>query len=310
MDEKATTTSIKHCPLCGSDFFKRLPFEYSYAGRSFPGCKCDECGLMFISVQPDRKMLEQMYDAAYFESDFRCGSAPAAYFDNEEAFADEAASALTLIRKLTGRDSGRFLEIGCAGGWLLKAAREDGWEVAGVEISAEAADFAGKKLGLDVFSGQLNEAAFPGGSFDVVYMADVLEHVPDPVGFAAELRRIVATDGRLVICGPTALNALARGRGMFLYGLLNKTRVIDLAPYHLVEYTPRTIRRLFETAGFDVLHLQKRKIPPELNTHGLEDVLVFGVELVTYPVTLLFGLWSDRIIMCAAPRTQEGGQDE
>ncbi len=310
MDKEATTKSITHCPLCGSGSFKRLPFEYSYAGTSFPGSKCDECGLVFISVQPDKEMLEEMYDAAYFESDFRCGSAPAAYFDNEKAFAGEAASALKLIRKLTGKETGRLLEVGCAGGWFLKAAREDGWDVAGVEISAEAAEFAQTKLGLDVFCGQLQEAAFPEKSFDVVYMADVLEHVPDPVGFAAELRRIMAADGRVIICGPTALNALVRGRGMFLYGLFNQTRVIELAPYHLFEYTPRTIRRLFETAGFDVLHLQKKKIPPGFKTRGLEDVLVFGVELVTYPVTLLFGLWSDRIIMCAAPRTGEGGQDE
>lgn len=307
MRKEKATESIKHCPLCGSDFFKRLPFEYSYAGMSFPGSKCDECGLMFVSVQPNREMLEEMYDAAYFESDFRCGSAPAAYFDSEEAFAKEADSALALIRKLTGKNSGRLLEIGCAGGWLLKAARETGWEVRGVEISAEAAEFAQKKLGLDVFRGHLQDVAFSERSFDVVYMADVLEHIPDPVGFAAELRRIVTTDGRVVICGPTALNALARGRGMFLYGLLNQTRVIDLAPYHLFEYTPRTIRRLFETAGFDVLHMRKKKIPPELSTRGFEDVLVFGIELVTYPVTLLFGLWSDRIILCVAPGIEEGG---
>ncbi|KPJ61233.1 MAG: hypothetical protein AMJ46_02720 [Latescibacteria bacterium DG_63] len=304
------TKSVRRCPLCGSEAFKRLPFEYAYAGTSFPGTKCRKCGLMFVSVQPNREMLEEMYDAAYFESDFRCGSAPAAYFDSEETFAEEAASALKLIRKLTGRDSGRLLEIGCAGGWLLKAAREHGWEVAGVEISAEATEFAQRKLGLDVFCGQLEEARFPEESFDVVYMADVLEHIPDPVGFAVELRRIVTVDGRIVICGPTALNALVRGRGLFLYGLLNQTRVLDVAPYHLFEYTPRTIRRLLESTGFEVLHLKKKKIPPGLKAHGIENFLVFGIELVTYPVTLLFGFWSDRIIMCAAPRTQKGGRDE
>jgi hypothetical protein len=65
-----------------------------------------------------------MYGEQYFESDFRCGSAPAPYFSSEKPFAREAASALKLVRELTGKAGGRLLEIGCAGGWLLKAARE------------------------------------------------------------------------------------------------------------------------------------------------------------------------------------------
>ncbi|MCX5801430.1 MAG: class I SAM-dependent methyltransferase [Candidatus Eisenbacteria bacterium] len=243
-----------------------------------------------------------MYGAQYFESDFRCGSAPASYFSAEEPFAREAASALKLIRELTGKTGGRLLEIGCAGGWLLKAAREAGWKVKGVEISREAAEFARAKLGLDVFCGSLSEAAFPPHSFDVIYMADVLEHIPDPVGFAGELRRIVAPDGHVVVCGPTALNALWRRLGVLAYGLFNKTRSIAAAPYHLFEYNPQTITRLFENAGFDAVHLMKKKIPPGLRSRGIEDFLVLAVELVNYPVTLLFGLWSDRVVLCATPR--------
>ena len=243
-----------------------------------------------------------MYGEQYFESDFRCGSAPASYFSTEEPFAREAASAFELIRDLTGKTGGRFLEIGCAGGWLLKAAGEAGWKARGVEISKEAAEFAAKKLGLEVFCGSLNEATFPPESFDVIYMADVLEHVPDPVGFSVELRRIVAPQGYVVVCGPTALNALWRRLGMFFYGLFGKTRSIASAPYHLFEYTPRTLKRLFESVGFETVHLRKTKIRPGLRSRTLEDLLVFLVELVNYPATRLFGLWSDRVVLCVRPK--------
>lgn len=293
--------TITQCPLCRSTSLEKLPFEYWYQHEPFPGCKCRSCGLMFLSIQPDRETLEEMYGEHYFESDFRCGSAPASYFSTEEPFAKEAASALKLIGELTGRSTGRLLEIGCAGGWLLKAAREAGWHVKGVEISREAAEFARSKLGLDVFCGSLNEAVFPPQSFDVIFMADVLEHIPDPVSFAVELRRIVAPDGCVVVCGPTALNALWRRLGVAVYGLAKKTRSIAAAPYHLFEYTPNTIRRLFESVGFEVEHLRKGKIPPGLRAHTLEDIAVLAVELVNYPATLLFGLWSDRIILCARP---------
>ena len=302
--KEQVTRTITQCPLCRSSSLENLPFEYWYQHEPFPGSRCSECGLVFLSVQPDRETLEEMYGEQYFESDFRCGSAPASYFSTEEPFGREAASALKLIRELTGKTGGRLLEIGCAGGWLLKAAREAGWKVKGVEISKEATEFARTKLGLDVFCGGLSEATFPPHSFDVVYMADVLEHIPDPVSFAVELRRILAPDGHVVVCGPTALNALWRRMGILAYGLFKKTRSIAAAPYHLFEYNPQTIKRLFESVGFDVVHLRKIKIPPGLRSRGIEDFFVFAVEIVNYPATLFFGLWSDRIVLCARPRAE------
>ena len=296
------TRTITQCPLCRNTNLKKLPFEYWYQHEPFPGCKCNECGLVFLSVQPDRETLEEMYGEQYFESDFRCGSAPASYFSTEKPFAREAASALKLVRELTGKAGGRFLEIGCAGGWLLKAVREAGWKVRGVEISKEATEFARNKLGLDVFCGSLSEATFPPNSFDVIYMADVLEHIPDPVSFSVELRRIVAPDGYVIVCGPTALNSLWRRLGVFAYDVFKKTRSIAAAPYHLFEYNPQTAMRLFESVGFDVIHLRKKKIRPGLRSRTLEDLLVFALDLVNYPATLLFGLWSDRVILCAKPR--------
>jgi SAM-dependent methyltransferase len=294
--------TLTQCPLCGSEALSRLPFEYWYQFERYPGSKCRACGLAFLSVQPDRDTLTEMYDADYFESDFRCGSEPAAGLGGEQSekvFAEEAKSALELIRGLTGRKGGRLLEIGSAGGWFLKAAREQGWEAKGVELSREAADFARQKLGLDVFCGELAEAKFPSGSFDVVYMADVLEHVAEPVAFVREVRRILADGGHAVVCGPTALNALSRRLGLAAYSLAKKTRSIALAPYHLFEYTPRTIRLLFEDSGFKVVTLDSKKIRPSLRAFNLEDIVMFGLDLVNWPATTLFCVWGDRVILCA-----------
>jgi SAM-dependent methyltransferase len=279
-----------------------MPFEYWYQFERYPASKCGSCGLVFLSAQPDRDTLSEMYDADYFESDFRCGSEPAAGLGGEKSekvFAGEAKAALDLIRELTGREGGRILEIGCAGGWFLKAARERGWDARGVEISKEAAEFARQKLGLDVFRGELADAEFPSDSFDVVYMADVLEHVAEPVAFALEVRRILADGGHLVVCGPTALNALSRRLGLAAYAFLKRTRSIALAPYHLFEYTPRTLRLLLEKGGFDVVALESKKIRPSLRAFGAEDLAMFALEVVNWPVTTLFGLWGDRVIVCA-----------
>jgi len=294
--------TLTQCPLCGSDALLRLPFEYWYQFERYPGSKCSACGLVFLSVQPDRDTLSEMYDADYFESDFRCGSEPAAGLGGEHSekiFAEEAKAVLALMRRLTGREGGRLLEIGCAGGWFLKAAREAGWDVRGVEISADAADFARAKLGLDVFRGELADARFPSGSFDVIYMADVLEHVLEPVAFVGEVSRVLADGGHVVVCGPTALNALSRRLGLAAYSLFKRTRSIALAPYHLFEYTPRTIRLLLETGGFKVVTLDKKKIRPSLRAFNIEELLMFVLEVINWPATALLGIWSDRVVLCA-----------
>jgi len=294
--------TLTQCPLCGSGALSRMPFEYWYQFERYPGSKCGACGLVFLSVQPDADTLSDMYDADYFESDFRCGSEPAVGLGGEQSekvFAEEAKAALGLIRELTGRTGGRILEIGCAGGWFLKAAGENGWEAKGVEISREAADFAKQKLGLDVFRGELADAGFPSGSFDVVYMADVLEHVAEPAAFVREVRRILADGGHIVVCGPTALNALSRRLGLAAYALFERTRSIALAPYHMFEYTPRTIRLLFEKGGFGVVTLETKKIRPSLRAFGPEELVMFTLELINWPATALFGVWGDRVIVCA-----------
>jgi SAM-dependent methyltransferase len=257
-----------------------------------------------LSIQPDKETLADMYGAHYFESDFRCGAAPARGLggkDSEEVFALEAQSALSLIRRFTGRSTGRLLEIGSAGGWFLKTAREAGWDVRGVEFSRDAAEFARSHLALDVFCGELADAGFPPQRFDVIYLADVLEHIPEPLQFVRELHRVLAPDGAVVVCGPTALNSLARRLGLFAYKLFGKTRSIALAPYHLFEYTPRTMGLLFEGGGFEVVRTWKQKITPTLTTSDLEGVGVFVLELLSYPVTRFFGVWSDRIVLCARP---------
>ncbi|MFH0779190.1 MAG: class I SAM-dependent methyltransferase, partial [Candidatus Eisenbacteria bacterium] len=285
--------------MSGRGTITTLPFEYTFGGQTFPGARCGSCGLIFVSVQPDRKALEEMYGTPYFESDFRCGSAPAAYFAEEKPFRREAISILALITRLTGKKAGRLLEIGCAGGWLLKAAENAGWKATGVEISPQAAAFARTELGLDVFEGSLAEAAFPPGTFDVIYMGDVLEHIPDPVGLVLELKRTLAAGGCVVAGGPTALNALARRLGLAVYRALGKTKTIELPPYHLFEYTPRTIRRLFESAGLEVFHLEPKKIPPRLRKVTLEEILTYAIELLTFPISAAFGVWTDRVILCA-----------
>ena len=73
-----------------------------------------------------------------------------------------------------------MLDVGCATGEFLAAAKARGWEGYGVETSAIAADYAARTYGVQIHVGALDSVPWPAGWFDAVTLWDVIEHVPSP----------------------------------------------------------------------------------------------------------------------------------
>src|SRR5262249_44992987 len=157
-----------------------LPIEYDYREIRWPAVECGTCHLRFLVRQPTREGFVELYGPEYFQSDYHCGCNEHSYFANEEAFVKLAHDHLRVLEREA--QPGRLLEVGCAGGYFLQAARDRGWQPVGIEISEVAADYARQTLGLDVRTGTLETVSLEPESFDAVFLGDVLEHVPDPVG--------------------------------------------------------------------------------------------------------------------------------
>lgn len=287
--------TLDSCVACGGARLQPLALVYEFHG-SFPLVECDDCGLRFLRVQPAAEGLAALYSAAYFESDFRCGRSEVAY-SSEEPFRAENTSLLEAFERLG--PAGRLLELGSAGGWLLKHARERGWEAQGVEFSVDAAERS-LALGLEVFQGDLLAAALPAESFDLVYMGDVLEHVPDCLAVLVEAARLLKTGGHLYLRGPITTNSLARRFALAFYGALGRPIVLREPPYHLWEFTPGPLEHLFASAGLDVIQARQSKIPPG-RAHGEKSVLqrlaMGAVDVLNLPLTRLLNTAGDRIVM-------------
>jgi SAM-dependent methyltransferase len=287
--------TLDSCVACGSAALRPLPLAYEFRG-TFPLVECDDCGLRFLRVQPAAEGLVALYSAAYFESDFRCGRSEVAYA-TEDAFRDENADLLGAFERLGPRR--RLLELGSAGGWLLKHARERGWQAQGVELSADAVERS-LALGLEVFQGDLLAAALPSESFDLIYMGDVLEHVPDCHAVLVEAARLLETGGHLYLRGPITTNSLARRLALTLYGALGRTIVLREPPYHLWEFTPGPLEHLFASAGLEVITSRQSKIPPG-RAHGektgLQRLAMGAVDALNLPLTRLMNVAGDRIVM-------------
>jgi methionine biosynthesis protein MetW len=107
--------------------------------------------------------------------------------------------------------AGRVLDIGCASGGLLALLRTRAGHLAGLELSASAANAAGQ-IADHVVQGALEDPGLPfePASFDLVVLADVLEHLPDP---AAGLQRAIGfcrPGGAVLVSVPNVAHWQAR----------------------------------------------------------------------------------------------------
>lgn len=111
------------------------------------------------------------------------------------------ASLLRAIKE-SGRDSGKLLDVGCAHGWFLDAAKENGFDVLGIEPDIQVSN-ATSQRGLPVRQGFFPEILSSNEQFDIIIFNDVFEHIPDLSRLLAGCRNHLQPDGLLVLNLPS-----------------------------------------------------------------------------------------------------------
>jgi SAM-dependent methyltransferase len=140
------------------------------------------------------------------------------------------------------KKDGCLLDIGCASGVFLNYVRSNTqWQVEGEEINPIASAYARDHFGLNVFTGTLEEAAYPDARFDAITMWDVLEHIHDPLASLGEVFRILKPGGHLIIRVPNGISWDARLFGPYWAGLE--------PPRHLFIFTLQSLTKLVSRTG-------------------------------------------------------------
>jgi SAM-dependent methyltransferase len=103
----------------------------------------------------------------------------------------------------------RVLDVGCGHGGFVMLLRRAGFDAAGLELSPWVVDFARRTFGVPVMRGPLEGQGLAAGSVDVVTMADVLEHLVDPVATLTAVLAVLGDDGLLVIQTPAVPPAVS-----------------------------------------------------------------------------------------------------
>jgi len=108
-------------------------------------------------------------------------------------------------------DRGRVLDLGCASGGLLALLRPKAAHLAGLELSAAAAR-AAAQIGDEVVQGAIEDPGLPfePSSYDLVVLADVLEHLPAPEAALARAAGWCRPGGAVLVSVPNIAHWAAR----------------------------------------------------------------------------------------------------
>jgi 2-polyprenyl-3-methyl-5-hydroxy-6-metoxy-1,4-benzoquinol methylase len=279
------------CIICGKTGYKIIgkprinnAFPLSHT-TDYRIVQCRNCSYYFVNPAISLKQDEWkvLYESDYF------GKAQKTLWQ-VELNKKEMKERIDLIMANLGIDKGRFLDMGCGEGYMLKEAAVSGFEPYGVDIAYNLLPKYAERYHFT--RGSIFEANFPDNYFSVVYMDSVLEHVPNPVETLSELKRILKPGGIMLVIVPnedSTMNAMTK---FMYYATLQPHKYGKIkpfvTPYHIQGFNKRSLQTLFDRLQLQVISIKGfGGNYPFWKGHKAYSKQYF-ISLFTYP----FGMYS------------------
>ncbi len=186
----------KSCPLCGGRSEPRLHVDWTRHTRYDPRLpdtiewhQCVTCDHVHTSGYFDDSALSVIFEKTINEQKV-----------GEDVEYQRWLAAKLIEKVLPHRSDGRWLDVGFGNGALLLTAREYGFEPVGIDIRPENVERL-QELGIDAKQCQIDDMR---GSFHVISLCDVLEHIHYPESTLNHARHLIASDGVLVVSCPNS----------------------------------------------------------------------------------------------------------
>lgn len=177
---------------------------------------------------------------------------------------------MTFMARVPGK--GRLLDVGCSTGQFLHLAQAAGYEAFGVEFSDDSRAFAAEHFGLTVEPGSVHDSQHKSGSLDFVTMFDVIEHVRDPLADMTAVWRLLKPGGWFVLSTPN-IDGLFPRMSRPMASILGYWPHPE-PPYHLYQFSVRTLSAMLEQAGFQSGPVWHRRIPLDYTFGSLSNLIL------------------------------------
>ena len=231
-EAKLTPALCEPCLVCRNDSFQLI-----YQKEQWQYLRCRQCGLVSLYPRPLQADLIKDYDT---------------YLPIQAESITQWGRMMSRINRKSAdliqarvEKKGKILDIGCGYGFFLKEMQERGWQTEGIEISAVGRAYARQTWNIRVHAEPLEALALPQNHFDVVTLFYVIEHLLEPLSLLREVRRILKPGGLILLRWPHTAPMLK------VLGPFVKNYDYFHTPFHLYDFSPSTIAKLLQQAGFE-----------------------------------------------------------
>ena len=227
------------CDLCGSAQSRDVLRKQGRVTRSdFHIVRCARCSLVYVNPRLSDEQIAMLYGEAYFRGE---GFDPGVHYwdaDDENMRRAVRAVCRSLRDALGSLRAKQILDVGCGGGSLVRALRDDGASAYGIDSSPQAAKICASRS-IPMLADDLFSAALPESAFDAVTAIEVIEHATSPTRLLQRIHSLLKPDGIAFIAT----------------GNWELVRLLPGTPYimpegHLYYFTPQTLRSYFAKTGF------------------------------------------------------------
>ena len=254
-----TGTGEAACGICGGGTLEEM-LDYRSLQRVTSDCRswpaggrlgvCRVCGA--VQKPADDAFLIDI-DAIYrsYTIYHQAAGAEQAVFEQASGLpASRSVKLLDTFRRYAGLNAtGRMLDVGCGNGATIRAFGQvaPGWTKVGTEFDDKyRAEVESIPVTEPLHVGPVGEVA---GTFDVITMIHVLEHIVDPVAVLATLRGKLTPGGLLLIEVP--------------HHPANPFEL--LIADHRSHFTADSLSRALTAAGYEIVSVADNWIPKELS---------------------------------------------
>ncbi|MCB0405364.1 MAG: class I SAM-dependent methyltransferase [Bdellovibrionales bacterium] len=194
--------------------------------------RCNNCDLVFTSPRLRKDLILK----GYTENE------DPTYVSQADGRLKSFSACLNKIEKF--QKVGSVLDVGAAAGFFLKVAKDNGWVTYGIEPSKFLSDFGNRNYNVNIYNGTIEDEPKWNTAMDVVTLWDVLEHTFDPKDVLKRCNHYLREGGYVVVNYPNIGNWMAKLAGRKWWFIIS---------VHLYYFTPKTIEKLLNQAGFKVV---------------------------------------------------------
>ena len=265
---------LRQCNLCGEQ--KAIRFLYYKAHYAI--VQCQSCSLIYTNEIPSRAELNTIYSSDFFTVGAKFTDSPTG---GGHGNAEQRVKQLLTLADI-GLD--KWLDVGCATGNFILAAKPFVTEIYGIEISDYAVSQA-KRRGLsNLVVGDFLEVELRKDQFDMVSMWDVIEHVTDPMANLRKAFQILKPGGCLALSTGDIDSKIARLTGRFWH--------LMIPPRHLYFFSRSTIELMLAANDFSSVSIQYpgKRVPLDFMLWKLTNLFVPRASSKVVGITTLLRL--------------------